>query len=185
MSGESKSDEQRPAVAVHRLVRHVLSRRSGWSMPDNTVSVARPHKFGNPFRVGAKCTQARAVELFRMWLNGDTERYPDLEPKRREILQCLPTLRGKNLACWCKAGTPCHADVLLDLANSELDGRPSNLAAAPKSQSPGGLAGSVRRGAGPTRAAPRSVCPCAFSARPFRVLDGMGSGLWDRMALSS
>nr|WP_280950316.1 DUF4326 domain-containing protein [Mesorhizobium wenxiniae] len=20
-------------------------------------------------------------------------------------------LRGKNLACWCKAGAPCHADV--------------------------------------------------------------------------
>lgn len=27
-------------------------------------------------------------------------------------------LRGKNLACWCKDG-PCHADVLLELANAE------------------------------------------------------------------
>lgn len=28
-------------------------------------------------------------------------------------------LRGKNLACWCKPSCACHADVLLDLANSE------------------------------------------------------------------
>lgn len=29
----------------------------------------------------------------------------------------LPELRGKNLACWCRSGEPCHADVLLELAN--------------------------------------------------------------------
>lgn len=29
----------------------------------------------------------------------------------------LSVLRGKNLACWCKVGDPCHADVLLELAN--------------------------------------------------------------------
>lgn len=28
-------------------------------------------------------------------------------------------LRGKNLACWCKPGTPCHADVLLKAANKK------------------------------------------------------------------
>jgi hypothetical protein len=26
-------------------------------------------------------------------------------------------LRGKNLMCWCELGTPCHADVLLEVAN--------------------------------------------------------------------
>lgn len=26
-------------------------------------------------------------------------------------------LRGKNLACWCALDKPCHADVLLELAN--------------------------------------------------------------------
>ena len=38
------------------------------------------------------------------------------------------TLRNKNVACWCKPGEPCHADVLLDLANAprtETDG-PNN-----------------------------------------------------------
>jgi hypothetical protein len=28
-------------------------------------------------------------------------------------------LRGKDLACWCPPDLPCHADVLLDLANVE------------------------------------------------------------------
>jgi hypothetical protein len=31
----------------------------------------------------------------------------------------LSSLRGKNLACWCRAGTPCHADVLLEVANEQ------------------------------------------------------------------
>ncbi|MGO8055976.1 DUF4326 domain-containing protein, partial [Rhizobium leguminosarum] len=28
-------------------------------------------------------------------------------------------LRGKNLACWCPLDQPCHADVLLEIANSK------------------------------------------------------------------
>jgi hypothetical protein len=28
-------------------------------------------------------------------------------------------LRGKNLACWCEPGAPCHADVLMKVANQE------------------------------------------------------------------
>jgi len=35
-------------------------------------------------------------------------------PSRAEIREAL---RGKNLGCWCKPGTPCHADVLLEVAN--------------------------------------------------------------------
>ena len=37
------------------------------------------------------------------------------------ILDRLPELRGKDLACWCKPGAPCHADVLLELANATND----------------------------------------------------------------
>ena len=29
----------------------------------------------------------------------------------------LDELRGKDLACWCKIGEPCHADILIELAN--------------------------------------------------------------------
>jgi hypothetical protein len=35
-------------------------------------------------------------------------------PAKDEIISVL---RGKNLACWCKPGEPCHADVLLEIAN--------------------------------------------------------------------
>jgi hypothetical protein len=28
-------------------------------------------------------------------------------------------LRGKNLACYCALGRPCHADTLIEIANSE------------------------------------------------------------------
>lgn len=29
----------------------------------------------------------------------------------------LPELRGHDLCCWCPLDQPCHADVLLELAN--------------------------------------------------------------------
>ena len=34
----------------------------------------------------------------------------------------LVALRGKDLACWCPLDQPCHADVLLELANVEARG---------------------------------------------------------------
>jgi hypothetical protein len=30
----------------------------------------------------------------------------------------IRALRGKDLACWCREGEPCHADVWLRLANA-------------------------------------------------------------------
>ena len=35
-------------------------------------------------------------------------------PSRESIREAL---RGKNLACWCALDQPCHADVLLEIAN--------------------------------------------------------------------
>ena len=86
-----------------------LSRKKGFKLPTNTVVVSRPTKWGNPYRIGSPfgvSTPAGVVALFEKSLNGFAE-----EVIRRE-------LRGKNLACWCKLGTPCHADVLLKIANS-------------------------------------------------------------------
>jgi hypothetical protein len=101
--------------------RITLSRGKGWKMPPNTVKVDRSTKWGNPWPIGEwgpllrKAPDADgAVGLFTQML-GDSEMrwaadYPaDLSP-----------LRGKNLACWCKLGEPCHADVLLELANAPL-----------------------------------------------------------------
>jgi hypothetical protein len=38
-------------------------------------------------------------------------------PRRNEMVRRLPELRGKDLMCWCSLDKPCHADVLLELAN--------------------------------------------------------------------
>jgi hypothetical protein len=92
-----------------------LSRAKGWRLPPGTVVVARPSIWGNPFRVGdfGIPDQAAAVQRYREWLAGRVA-----GPKHLDLLIRLPELRGKNLACWCKPGTPCHADVLMELANA-------------------------------------------------------------------
>jgi hypothetical protein len=101
------------------------------------VVVTRPGKYRNPFRIGgyfmvgpgagrpgmAYCealdekyadsrftkiaTPEQAVEFFKVY----TARYPRND---------LKDLRGKNLACWCALDKPCHADVLLKIANAPV-----------------------------------------------------------------
>lgn len=90
-------------------------RTAGWRKPENTVSVARPGKWGNPFRVGDLwCsvpikTNAELVSAFRK-LCDDNPSYAH---------EAQQELRGKNLMCFCPLDQPCHADVLLELANRE------------------------------------------------------------------
>jgi hypothetical protein len=78
-------------------------------------------------------TTATAVFTFRTWLqkdkiaddllpveltlDGQRRRDERLAVRRDLILSRLPSLRGKHLGCWCQPGSPCHADVLLELAN--------------------------------------------------------------------
>ena len=78
-------------------------------MPKNTISVTRPGKWGNPFK------GPDAAEQFRKYLF-DLRGCPDFayEHMKRIRDTCLD-LAGKNLACWCAPGTPCHADALLEL----------------------------------------------------------------------
>lgn len=103
-------------------------RTKGWTMPENTVYVGRPTKWGNPFHVvdvlDAYCgdkqeAAADCVRSYRHALLTDDKAYIEL----RSAVDAARELRGKNLACWCplvdKDGNPvpCHADVLLELAN--------------------------------------------------------------------
>ena len=94
-------------------------------MPPNTVYVGRPTKYGNPFPVDVYGD--KAIDLYRRWLLGEmsTAEMNELSyygdpriglPSRRRLIQ-PHELRGKDLACWCREGTPCHADILLELAN--------------------------------------------------------------------
>ena len=35
------------------------------------------------------------------------------------VVASLPEFRGHDLACWCPLDEPCHADVLLEIANAQ------------------------------------------------------------------
>jgi uncharacterized protein DUF4326 len=81
-------------------------RTKGWRMPEGVIYVGRPTIFGNPFPPSA------GLEAFETWLlNSD-------EDRARRARTFLPILRGVDLACWCNEDSPCHADILLRLANS-------------------------------------------------------------------
>ncbi len=79
-------------------------------MPANTVYVGRPTKWGNPYRLEVFDGKREAV-VAAFW------RYLHHE-NGAELRNAVRELRGKNLACWCPLDQPCHADVLLELANT-------------------------------------------------------------------
>jgi hypothetical protein len=85
-------------------------RTKGWRMPENTVYVGRGSKWGNSFSV-EKYGRVNAVVLFELYINHQNSPH-------NFVFDDIKALKGKNLACWCKDGEACHADVLLNLANS-------------------------------------------------------------------
>ena len=96
-------------------IRVQRKRTKGWRMPPNTVYVGRPSGWGNPYAINGyygngysgTLTQARqwCVDVFENEMS-------DYYLERVKLL-----LAGKNLACWCPLDQPCHADVLLKIAN--------------------------------------------------------------------
>jgi hypothetical protein len=94
--------------------RRIQRRRTrGWRMPAGTVYVGRGSKYGNKYRVGDPGVPdaATAVVLYEndVWVLG-------IEP------EIQADLRGRDLACWCPLDQPCHADVLLRVANRQPEG---------------------------------------------------------------
>lgn len=94
-------------------------------MPENTVSVCRPGRWGNPWRVGStgwtvlpggyidgkpheQLSVEECIDSFRN----------SVEHQLSEDPNYLVDLQGRDLACWCRLDQPCHADVLLELANA-------------------------------------------------------------------
>ena len=132
-----------------RPVRIQRKRTKGWKMPPNTVSVTRPGKFSNPFFIineegSPWITDARDPSMpvlnddVKSLLGLSVEDWLSWDNARRGVVglfrqQCcdrsFSELLGKNLACWCPTDQPCHADVLLELANlsrpDDGDGGPS------------------------------------------------------------
>lgn len=115
------------------------SRAKGWRMPEGAVYVGRGSRWGNPWRVvqstngqwwceiqgprgrrgplpdrqtATLCAVAAYRRMITHPLQGAVEL--DFGP------ETLARLRGKHLSCWCRLDQPCHADVLLELANKPL-----------------------------------------------------------------
>ena len=98
-------------------------RTRGWRMPEGAVYVGRPAGWGNPFRTGhpyrfvdefgqhimgiGPNDRASLVVLFKRYMNMRTDLYAQIQTE----------LAGRDLACWCPLDQPCHADVLLEIAN--------------------------------------------------------------------
>lgn len=81
----------------------------GTHLPDS-VYVGRPTVFGNPFRSGVDGTRSEVIQKYETWLL-----------QQPELLAKVKTeLRGKHLICWC-APKPCHAEILMLIANQEDD----------------------------------------------------------------
>lgn len=112
--------------------------RSGKGVFGNPWIVGNPAQVDLGWMVGhmAKPLDAEwAVGAFRWWLAdgylgtsmlpaalnslGRINARSHLRDRREAILRALPQLRGHNLACWCKIGAPCHADVLLEMLNGQ------------------------------------------------------------------
>ena len=116
-----------------RPVRMQVSRRKGFDLHAKSKAlnglpakrISRPGAWGNPFSIDAvaaesgldsAAAQAEAVARFGRWVHGELD--PRLSPGPAPSRESIRTnLQGQNLACWCAPGTPCHADVLIALAN--------------------------------------------------------------------
>lgn len=81
------------------------------------VHVGRPSIFGNPFKVGEDGDAATCVARFERALKAAKIKSLGTRPDTARILREIHRLKGKNLACWCAPGNPCHAEVLLEWAN--------------------------------------------------------------------
>lgn len=114
-----------------------LSRERGWRKPANTVVVSRPSQWGNPYKPNGVLSRDVCVEAYRGLLSHNYKWFGNhglgwtaavwftVHKNREETLAWVALLRGKNLACWCPLvdadgrRVPCHADVLLEIANQE------------------------------------------------------------------
>lgn len=83
----------------------VLNKKTD-EIPADAIYVGRPSKWGNHFRIGKDGTREEVIAKYADWLDGMIH----------NSLLDLDELQGKDLVCWC-APLPCHADVLLELAN--------------------------------------------------------------------
>lgn len=98
-------------------------------MPPGTVKVDRTTRWGNPFRVRKvsrdmsavfdgetklgelphKAATILCIQLFRLYATSRAHKEPDW----------LKPLCGKDVACWCRMGSPCHADAIINIIQKD------------------------------------------------------------------
>lgn len=110
----------------------------GWRAPDGAVPAARTGRnigWGNPYRITSPGDAPGPADWEwsgrTWWPVGDATIAVDGADHAvdlyRELVLRTPqyqadaraTLAGKDLMCWCRPGEPCHADLLLRIANGE------------------------------------------------------------------
>ena len=85
----------------------VLNKNHLNKIPENSIFVGRPSKWGNPFVIGKDGCREEVIMKYRVYLRQHEELTKEAKTE----------LAGKNLICFC-APKPCHADVLLEISNS-------------------------------------------------------------------
>ena len=121
-------------------VRLKLCRTKGWNLQAASQAlngraaraVTRPGPFGNPFAKRDEAAQYFIINeiKFEAWVKGDTQLEGNallVDAFARWIMETTDgwtfanrvraELPGLNLACFCPSHLPCHADVLLAIAN--------------------------------------------------------------------
>lgn len=107
-------------------------RVKGWRMPEGAIAVTRPSEWGNPFKIGHHYrrgvggfiymeayapedgyTTIQTAEEAVAWYRWYVEQIP------KKLQKIIDSLSGKDLACFCALDQPCHADVLLEIANAQ------------------------------------------------------------------
>jgi hypothetical protein len=94
--GETLDEHDEPVEQGPWLCKMQPDRDAGWWFPTKEAAIAK------------------SLALYRWRLTDSPASIAAVQKDH------LGSLRGKNLACWCALDQPCHADVLLELANAEV-----------------------------------------------------------------
>lgn len=111
-----------------------LRRTRGWRKPEGAIVVSRPSRWGNPYVLHSEEIVIDLINHRDWWIPGGGREFavkmfhdeiligggiphPNyLSRKSEEDIR--RDLAGRDLCCWCRLDWPCHADILLEIANA-------------------------------------------------------------------